>query len=109
MDKAFILLILIQIVWLYAELKRGRIARISLGVLSIVSTGFLIQALDQIPRAYESAMHRGSIKAAEEQLRRGETNEVLKAFNAYNAIAATGSTFEASEAMWKILKQDTPR
>lgn len=100
---------LIPIFWLYAEFKLGRAARVSFGFLSIVVAVFLTCLFSQFTSEYERAWNRSSIKLAEELLAKGETNHVQRAFNAYNTIIATGSTFRASEKMWHVLKSEQAR
>ena len=91
--------------WLYAEFKLGRGARIILGLISIVCDGFLVYAVCQIRPFYESAWHRNSIRDATALLKQGQTNAVISAFETYTSVAATGSTFRASEQMMHTLSQ----
>src|SRR5277367_4054219 len=91
------LILVALIFWLYAELKLGRRARIILGFVSILSNCFLVYAFCQIKPFYESAWHRNSIRDAESLLKQGQTNIVISAFETYSSIAATNSTFRASE------------
>jgi hypothetical protein len=98
------LILVIPVIWLYAEFKLGRRARIILGLISILCTGFLIYAFCQVKPFYESAWHRNSIRDAERLLMQGQTNMVISAFETYNSISATDSTFRASEQMMHILE-----
>ena len=98
------LILAISLIWLYAEFKFGRRTRITLGLLSIVFSAFLIYAFCQVKPFYESAWHRNSIRDAESLLKQGQTNIVISAFEAYSSIAATDSTFRASEQMMHILE-----
>jgi hypothetical protein len=97
--------VVIPFLWLYAELKLGRIARICLGLLSVVSVAILTYSFGQLGPAYESEWHRNSIKVAADLLAKGETNRVQAALDSYNSVVPTSSTFRASEAMWHVLKQ----
>jgi hypothetical protein len=94
----------VVIIWLYAEFKLGRRARIMLGLAAIFSSGLLVYAVCQIKPFYESAWHRNSIRDAESLLKQGQTNVVISAFETYSSIAATDSTFRASERMMHILE-----
>ena len=99
------LILVIPIIWLYAEFKLGRRIRIALGLLSIVCSAFLIYGFSQVKTFYESAWHRNSIRDAESLLKQGQTNIVISAFETYSSIAATDSTFRASEQMsmfWSV-------
>ena len=96
----------ILVVWVYAEFKLGRNARLVFGVLSIGGAVLLTYSIAQLSPVYESAWHRSSIKAAAELLAHGETNRVQEAFATYNSMVATASTFRASEEMWHVLKHD---
>jgi hypothetical protein len=95
----------ILIVWVYAEFKLGRRARIILGLTSMLCSGFLIYAFCQIRPFYENHWHRNSIRDAESLLKQGQTNIVISAFETYSSIAATDSTFLASEQMMHILER----
>jgi hypothetical protein len=92
-------------IWLYAEFRLGRRARIIFGLISIFCTGFLIYAFCQVKPFYESAWHRNSIRDAERLLKQGQTNIVISAFETYSSISATDSTFRASEQMMHILER----
>jgi hypothetical protein len=98
------LILAVPIIWLYAEFKLGRLARITLGIISMVCSGFLIYGFCQVKPFYESAWHRNSIRDAESLLKQGQTSSVITAFDAYNSIAATGSTFRASEHLMHALE-----
>jgi hypothetical protein len=100
------LILVIPIIWLYAEFKLGRGMRITLGLLSMLSGVFLIYAFCQVKPFYESAWHRNSIRHAESLLKQGQTNIVISAFETYNRVAATNSTFQASEQMMRILERE---
>jgi hypothetical protein len=99
------LILVVPLIWLYAEFKCGRRIRITLGLLSIVLSAFLIYAFCQVKPFYESAWHRNSIRDAESLLKQGQTNIVISAFETYSSIAATNSTFRASEQMMHILER----
>ena len=101
----FPLILAIPIIWLYAEFKLGRRARIILGLISMLSSGFLIYAFCQVKPFYESHWHRNSIRDAERLLVQGQTNVVISAFETYSSISATDSTFRASEQMMHILER----
>ena len=92
--------------WLYAEFKLGRGARIVLGLISILCGGYLVYAFCQIWPFYESAWHQNSIRDATTLLKQGQTNVVISAFETYSSIAATDSTFRASEQMMHILGRE---
>jgi hypothetical protein len=49
------LILAVPIIWLYAEFKLGRLARITLGIISMVCSGFLIYGFCQVKPFYESA------------------------------------------------------
>ena len=98
------LILVVPIIWLYAEFKLGRRMRIAFGLISMFCSGFLIYGFCQIKPFYESAWHRNSIRDAESLLKQGQTNIVISAFETYTSIAATNSTFLASERMMHILK-----
>jgi hypothetical protein len=99
------LILVVLIIWLYAEFKLGCRTRIALGLLSIGCSAFLVYALCQVKPFYESAWHRNSIRDAENLLKRGQTNMVISAFETYSSIAETDSTFRASEQMMHILQR----
>ena len=98
------LILAVWIVWLYAEIKLGRRARIIFGLIAMLCSGFLVYAFCQVRPFYESAWHRNSIRDAESLLKQGQTNLVITAFETYSSIAATGSTFQASERMMHVLE-----
>jgi hypothetical protein len=72
--------------------------------LAMLCSGFLVYAFCQIKPFYESGWHRNSIRDAESLLKQGQTNIVITAFETYGNIAATDSTFRASERMMHILE-----
>jgi len=98
------LVLAVAIFWLYAEFKLGRRARVILGLVAMLCAGFLVYAFCQVKPFYESAWHRNSIRDAESLLKQGQTNIVIRAFENYSSIAATDSTFRASERMMHDLK-----
>ena len=91
--------------WLYAEFKLGRRARIGLGFVSILCVGFIVYAFCQLRPFYESAWHRNSIRDATALLKQDQTNDVISAFEIYSSVAATDSTFRASEQLMHTLSQ----
>ena len=99
-----LLFLAIPIVWLYAEFKLGRKARITFGCLSMVCIVFLTNAFWGLTVPYERAWHRNSIRDADFLLKQEQTNIVITAFDTYGSIAATNSTFRASEQMMHILR-----
>jgi hypothetical protein len=99
------LILAVLIIWLYAEFKLERRARIVFGFIAMLCGGFLIYAFCQIKLFYESAWHRNSIRDAEALLKQGQTNIVISAFETYTSIAKTNSTFRASEQMMHILER----
>jgi len=101
--------LVVPIVWLYAEFKLGRPARICLGVLSLVTVGLVTYSACSMFRHYESAWHRASIRDAADLLRKGETRPVQEALDQYNSMVATGSTFRASEKMMQSFRADVAR
>jgi hypothetical protein len=101
----FPLILVVSIVWLYAEFKLGRRARVIVGLISMLCGGFLVYAFCQVKPFYESSWHRNSIRDAESLLKHGRTNIVISAFETYNSIAATDSTFRASEQMMHVLER----
>jgi hypothetical protein len=101
-----IILLVIPIAWIYAEFKSSRGVRVGLGLLSLVVAGFVVYSISGVLQFYESGWHRTSIRDAAELLRKGDTNAVLRAFDTYNSIVATGSTFRASEKMMQSLRRD---
>jgi hypothetical protein len=70
----------------------------------MLCSGLLVYAFCQVRPFYESAWHRNSIRDAENLLKQGQTNLVITAFETYGSIAATDSTFRASERMMTILE-----
>ena len=100
----FPLVLIILAFWLYAEFKLGCRARIISGVIVMVCGGLLVYAFCQVRPFYESAWHRNSIRDAESLLKQGQTNIVITAFETYSSIAATDSTFRASERMMHVLE-----
>ena len=103
------LILAVWALWIFAEFKLGRRARISFGLIAILSSGFLVYAFCQVRPFYERAWHRNSIRDAESLLKQGQTNLVITAFETYSSIAATGSTFQASERMMHVLKSGTAK
>jgi hypothetical protein len=101
---ALLLFLAIPIVWLYAEFKLGRRTRIALGLVSMVCIVFLTNCFWMPTVFYERAWHRNSIRDAEVLLKQGQTNVVISAFETYSSIAATDSTFRASEQMMHIFR-----
>ena len=101
-----ILFLAIPVVWLYAEFKLGRWIRITFGILSISCGVFLIYGFCQDRLDHESAWHRNSIRDATALLKQGQTNVVISAFETYASIAATDSTFRASQLMMHTLGRE---
>ena len=101
-----LILLVVPIIWLYAEFKLSRGVRVALGLLSLVTVGILTYSVSGVFRFYESAWHRTSIRDAADLLRKGDTNAVLHAFDTYTSVVATGSTFRASEKMMQSLRHD---
>ena len=99
------LVLAVPLVWLYAEFKLGRPARITLGLVSILCSGLLVYAFCQVKPFYESAWHRNSIRDAGRLLKQGQTNIVIAAFDDYSSIAATSTTFKASEHLMHALER----
>ena len=100
----FPLILVVWVLWLYAEFKLGRRARVIFGLIAILYSGFLVYAFCQIRPFYESAWHRNSIRDATVLLKQGQTNVVISAFETYSSIATTDSTFRASEQMMHIFR-----
>jgi hypothetical protein len=98
------LILVVLVLWFYAEFKLGRRARIILGLIVMLCSGFLVYAFCQVRPFYESSWHRNSIRDAESLLKQGQTNLVISAFETYTSIAATDSTFRASERMMHVLE-----
>ena len=101
-----ILCLAIPIIWLYAEFKLGRWTRITFGILFTICGAFLIYVFCQDRLDHESAWHRNSIRDAEALLKQGQTNVVISAFETYTSIAATDSTFRASQLMMHTLGRE---
>ena len=99
---AFFLLVL-PALWLYAEFKLGRTARISLGIASIVSVTLVIYQFGRIIPTHESVFHSSSLKLAGQLMATGETTRVRQAIDAYNCEATTNSTYSAAMEMWYVL------
>lgn len=99
-----VFIIIVLAFWLFAEVKLGQRARITSGLIAIVFTGFLVNAFCRVKPFYESEWHRNSIRDATILLRQGQTNTVVRAFETYTSIAATDSTFRASERMARDLR-----
>ncbi len=102
---AFPLILAVLTFWLYAEIKMGFKARIASSVLVIVCSGYLVYAFCQVKPLYENAWQRNSIRDAATLLKQGHTNVVISAFETYSSIAATDSTFRASEQMMHALQR----
>ena len=100
----FPLIIVAWAFWFYAEFKLGRQARVVSGVIAMLCGALLVYAFCQVRPFYESAWHRNSIRDAESLLKQGQTNIVITAFETYSSIAATDSTFRASERMMHVLE-----
>jgi hypothetical protein len=98
--------LLVPIVWLYAEFRLGRTARICLGVLSLCTVGLVTYSVCGVYRHYENAWHRNSIRDAAALLRKGDTRRVQEAMDQYNSMVVTGSTFRASEKMMQSFRAD---
>jgi len=98
------LILVVWVIWLYVEIKLGRRARIISGLIAMLCIGLLVYAVCQVRPFYESAWHRNSIRDATSLLKQGQTNLVITAFETYTSIAATDSTFRASERMMHVLE-----
>jgi hypothetical protein len=101
-----LIFLVIPVVWIIAEFKSSRGVRLSLGLLSLVIVGVVTYSISGVFGFYESAWHRNSIRDASVLLRKGDTNAALRAFDVYNGIVTTGSTFRASEKMMQSLRHD---
>jgi len=98
----FILLPLLAL-WIQAERRWGRPARITLGLALLVASAVIAYDFAKFIPRYESRFHRSSLRLADELTTKGETQRVQQAIQTYNSIAATGSTYRASMEMWRVL------
>ena len=110
MESSIVFFLLVfPVFWLYAEFKRGRAARISLGIASIISIAFVIYQLGGTIPAHESTMHSSSLRLAGQLMATGETTRVQQAIEAYNGEASTSSTYGAAMEMWYVLNHGSRR
>ena len=98
-----LLLLAFPVLWLYAEFKLGRVARMCLGIASIISITFVVSEFHNLGTTYETVLHRSSLKLAGELMASGQTVRVQQAIDAYNGLASTGSTYSAASEMWDVL------
>jgi len=101
----FLLPFLALFLWLYAEARLGKTARVITGTICITFTGFACHFFAKIIPRYESTAHRSSLRLAGELTANGETQQVQQAIQAYNRVADSGSTYSASMEMWRVLNQ----
>ena len=105
MEQAiFVLVIAILVAWLIAEFQAGRVARISLGILSIVGCVAIAHVVAGIIPSYERQLHRASLRELGQLAARGDLQRVQQALSTYNDTAGTnGSTYTAAMKMWDIV------
>ena len=82
---------------------------VRLGVLSavILVTHIATKCICRVLPTYESALHRSSMKMIQIHLENGNTGLVSESIATYNKVAATGTTYEASSEMEKMLAYPT--
>ena len=105
----FLLPIAALILWIHAELRLGRWARITSGVVCLLVAIYLTFSLSRVGPRYERDFHRFALKRAEQCLANGETQRVEEALYRYNTIAATGDTYRAAIDMNGFLSPHKPR
>jgi hypothetical protein len=98
-----LILLAVPALWLYAEFKLGRAARICFGIASVASIAFVASELQSIVPIQESVLHGSSLKLAGELMASGQAVRVQQAIDAYNGQASTGSTYSAASEMWDVL------
>jgi hypothetical protein len=96
-----VLIIALFIAWLFAEFRAGRLARISLGILSII--GAVAISHSTIP-GFERAYHRESLRELGQLAAHGDFQRVQQALSIYNDTAGTdGSTYTAAKKMYHVV------
>jgi hypothetical protein len=78
------LLLVLPIAWLFAELKLGRTARITLGIISLIWVGFCVAAFIGVTTTFQYNSWYGNttkdlVDESVRQLEMGNTNQVLRA------------------------------
>jgi hypothetical protein len=101
MEYTPVIIIALFIGWLVAEFRAGRVARISLGILSIVGAVVVTHVVARIIPGYEQQLHRASLRELGELAAKGDLQRVQQALSTYNDTAGTnGSTYTAAMKMW---------
>lgn len=100
-----IVAVILILFWLQAEAKQVRPICIWLGLASLVTVALWTYELASITPGHESTYHRGIMRRTGEFLAKGDTNALLEAVQAYNVVAATGSTHQASLRMLTVLRR----
>ncbi len=89
-------LILLLVLWIVAECKMGRGARISCGLLAIVGVAgfayFLSSQITLIIPRYESDFHRMSMRGLEALIKEGHPDWVAQAIEVYNREIQRGAS-----------------
>lgn len=103
-----VLILILPLFWLCGEFKAAsRWARIVLGLLALASVSFVTHELTVSSPVIESRAHAYGLNELEHLIRAGDTNNALAALMAYNHIASTGSTLQASLELRKTLESST--
>ena len=106
MGIEYIVMLAFLLLWVYAEVKLKRAARILSGLAAISCAAVLSWHLAGFIPDIERSQNRSSLRLAGELLATGETQRVQQAIQTYNSIAATGSTYRASMEMWDALNHE---
>jgi hypothetical protein len=90
--------------WIFAEKQKLHFfARFGSGLACMTFVGLAIDFVGHIGPSYESNFHRVDMLRMEQAITNGDTQSVFQALEAYNRIAATGSTYQAAMQMGPYL------
>ena len=91
------------VAWLVSEFKGSRSVRIVFGVLAIVGAGLLAHFAAMVEPSYERHFYGASFIQMEGLLSSGDTNTVANAVRTHNAVARTGTVYQAAQEFMSAL------
>ena len=91
------------VAWLISEFKGRKSLRIVFGVLAIVGVGCLTHFAARVEPDYERHFYGVSFIQMEGLLSAGDTNTVANAVRTHNAVARTGTVYQAAQEFMSAL------
>lgn len=101
-----LLSVLLPVAWLVSEFKGSRTLRIALGVFALVGIGFITHLLSMVTPNYERYFYGASFLQMEGLLSNGDTNTVIRGVRVHNAVARTGTVYQAAHTFMSALGEE---